>query len=241
MAAGHILRLLGATLLELGALRRRAVRDALAEVFVRGLRRAALAVVLISALLGLILFRYVLPMVPLLGSQPGELASMFLFAVQHLGDIVGGVLVIGQAGLLSTWELVQARDRRHFAAATATGIDPLAYFVMPRVWGVALLFVFVQMIFKVLTVVSGVYLVRWLDGRFFGPELGDVIARHGPAILAGYGMNTALGFALAAICAAPALEAPHRDALRAPPIARVFLQCLTLLFAAKLLHIALLL
>jgi hypothetical protein len=241
MAAGHILRLCGATILELGALRRQAVRDALAEVFVRGLRRAALAVAVIAALLGLILFRYVLPVIPLLGSQPSELAAMFLFAVQHLGDVVGGVLVIGQAGLLCTWELVQARDRRHFAAATATGIDPLAYFVMPRVWGVALLFVFVQMIFKVLTVLSGVYLVRWLDGRFFGPELGEVIARHGGTILAGYGFNTALGFLLATLCAAPALEPVRRDALREPPIARVFLQCLTLLFAAKLVHVALLL
>jgi ABC-type transporter Mla maintaining outer membrane lipid asymmetry permease subunit MlaE len=241
MAASHILRLVVATFGEAGALRRRAVRDALAEVFVRGLRRAALAVVLISALLGLILFRYVLPRVPLLGSEPGELALMFLFAVQHLGDVIGGMLVIGQAGLLCTWELVQARDRRHFAAAIATGIDPMAYFVMPRVWGVALLFVFVQMVFKVLTVLSGVYLVQWLDGRFFGPELGEVIARHGHAILAGYGINTVLGLVLAAICAAPALEAARRDPGREPPIARVFLQCLTLLFAAKLLHVALLL
>jgi ABC-type transporter Mla maintaining outer membrane lipid asymmetry permease subunit MlaE len=241
MAASHILRLVGATFVEVGALRRRAVRDALAEVFVQGLRRAAVAVVVIAALLGLILFRYVLPLIPLFGSQPTELATMFLFAVQHLGDVVGGMLVIGQAGLLCTWELVQARDRRHFAAAVATGIDPLVYFVMPRVWGVALLFVFVQMVFKVLTVLSGVYLVAWLDGRFFGPELGEVIARHGDTILAGYGLNTALGLALAAICAAPALEPTRRDALRAPPIARVFLQCLTLLFVAKLVHVALLL
>lgn len=237
----NILRLAGATFSRLGWLRRRAVRDALAEVFTAGLRRTLLALVAISVLLGLMLFRYVLPLVPWFGSQPDNLAAMFLFSVQHLGDVIAGALVVGQAGLLCTWELVQARDRHHFAAATATGLDPVACFVLPRVWGIAVLFVFVQMLFKVLTVVSAVFAVRLLDGRFYGPEIGDVLARHGGEILAGYAVNAVLAIAIAAMCAAPALEPTRPDALREPPISRVHLQCFALLFVVKLVQVAFLL
>lgn len=236
---GNILRLLGASLGDLGALRRRAVREALAVHFVAGLRRSWLATVVIATLLGVILFRYVLPLIPVIGENPAQRAMVFLFSVQHLGDLLAGVLVVGQAGLLCTWELVEARDRRHFAAATATGIDVLELFVLPRVWAGAVLFVFVQMVFKVVTVLAGTYAVRWLDGHFFGPEIGEVIAQHGGTILAGYGVNAVLGLLLAVIAAAPALDPARGTERREPPIARVFLLSLTLLFFCKLVQLAL--
>lgn len=238
---GNILRLLGAAFGDLGALRRRAVRDALVATFVAGLRRSWLATVVIASLLGVILFRYVLPLIPVIGEDPTQRAMVFLFSVQHLGDLLAGVLVVGQAGLLGTWALVEARDRRHFAAATATGIDALELFVLPRVWGGAALFIFVQMVFKVVTVLTGTYAVQWLDGDFFGPEIGEVIAQHGGTIMAGYGVNAVLGLLLAVIAAAPALDPVRGGARREPPIARVFLLSLTLLFLCKLVQLALVL
>src|SRR5690606_4692384 len=99
---GPVLRLIGASVGEIFALRRRAVRDVLAGVFVSGLRRSLLAVILTAVLLGVILFRYVLPLIPIVGSNPAQLAATFLFTVQHLGDVVAGLLVVGQAGLLCT-------------------------------------------------------------------------------------------------------------------------------------------
>ena len=216
------------------ALRRRAVRDALAAAFVSGLGRTAVSAGWVAAILGGTLLRFVLPLLPWFGARPEELARIFLFAVQHLGDVLAGVLVVGQAGLASTWELWRARERHRFTSVAAAGMDPLELLVLPRVWGLALVYLIGGMLFKVTAVVAAVWVNYAIDGRFLGPEIGGILEEGGRGILAGYALNAAVGAAVGVVCCAPVLGRMSA-AETVAPIGRVFRQALVLIFAAKLL------
>lgn len=215
----------------LGALRRRAVRDAVAAAFVTGLQRTLGSALAVAVLLGVILLREVLPLVPWFGRNPSDLSAMFLFAVQHLGDIVAGILVVGQAGLVVTWELEQVWAKHRDAGARAVGIDPVEYFVLPRVWALAALYVFTLLVFKVVAVTAGALVAWGLDGHFYGAEIGDVLVGRGPTVLLGYAVNIVLALLLAAVCCAPPVV---RTGAPAPALPTVFRRALVLIFAAKL-------
>jgi ABC-type transporter Mla maintaining outer membrane lipid asymmetry permease subunit MlaE len=223
-ALGATLELAARSAVGWGALRRRAVRNALAAAFAAGLGRTLATAAIVAVLLGVILLREVLPLVPWFGRRSDDLAGMLLFAVQHLGDVVAGILVAGQAGLMATHELGQVRAKQRDASVRAAGIDPVEYFVLPRVWALAVLYVFILLFFKVLAVASGAVAAWVLDGRWLGPEIGAVLLGRAPAIFAGYAVNSLLALLLASVCCAPPLELPG-----------VFRRSLILIFAAKLL------
>ena len=209
-----------------GVFRAQPARDALAIVFVKGLRRSLTATVLVAALLGLTLFQYVLPLIPWIGARPAEVARLFLFSIQHLGDVLAGVLVVGQAGLPITWELWRAR-------AAVPGRSPGPEETLPAIWGLAALYFVTVMLFKVTSVVAAAYLNYALDGRFLGGELGEIIEENGNAILAGYLLNAIVALLIGLICCAPGLS---RSASREnePPLGAVFRRALVMIFAAKL-------
>lgn len=224
--------------LRAASVRRRAVRDALAAAFVSGLGRTAGTSVIVASILGVTLLQFVLPLLPWFGARPEELARIFLFAVQHLGDVMAGVLVVGLAGLAATAELWRARERHRFTSVAAAGMDPLELFVLPRVWGLALVYLVTGMMFKVTAVVVAVYVNYAIDGRFLGAEIGAILEEGGRGILAGYVLNALVGCAVGAVCCAPALGRSGGGA-GTVPIGQVFRSALVLIFAAKLLFFVL--
>ncbi len=224
--------------LRAAAARRRAVRDALAAAFVSGSGRTAVSALWVSALVGVTLLQFVLPLLPWFGARPEELARIFLFAIQHLGDVMAGVLVVGQAGLAATLELWRARERYRFTSVAAAGMDPLELFVLPRVWGLALVYLVTGMMFKVTAVVVATYVNYAIDGRFLGAEIGAILEEGGRGILAGYVLNALVGCAVGAVCCAPVL-AGRVGGAEVAPIGRVFRDALVLIFAAKLLFFVL--
>lgn len=229
------LALLWQALIGLPAFRRRAVRDATAAHFVSGLRRSVASAVLVGSLVGIILFRYILPLIPWFGQHPPDLITIFIFAVQHLGDVLAGILVVGQAGLAATWELEHTRSRQRFVSVAAAGLDPVTYFFLPRIYALTVLYLFILFLFKVTAVLAAVYLTWFLEARFFGPEVGHLLVAEGPAILWGYGLNAMLGFAVAVACCAlpPATASQHAPAAAIPV---VFRRAVVLILLGKLLY-----
>ncbi len=228
------LALAASTIVRSPALRRRAVRDALAAAFVGGLGRTALTAVLVASILGVTLLQFVLPLLPWFGARPDELARIFLFAIQHLGDVLAGVLVVGQAGLPAMGELWRARERHRFTSVAAAGMDPLELFVLPRVWGLALVYLVTGMLFKATAVIVAAYVNFAIDGRFLGPEIGAILEEGGRGILGGYLLNALVGCAVGVVCCVPVVERGVAAQAMAP-IGRVFRRTLVLIFAAKLL------
>lgn len=194
--------------------------DAFVSVFTDGLWRTVAPTVAVATLLGVTLFQFVLPLLPAIGSRPDRLARVFLFAVQHLGDVLVGVLVVGQAGLPRAVELWRARQTAPEPRSAAASL-----------WGIAALYFTTLMLFKVTAVVVAAVTNYGIDGRFLGGELGEVIEENGAAILGGYALNALVALGIGALCSSPGRAARLGTA---PPVGPIFRHALEIVFAAKL-------
>ncbi|MDX2191956.1 MAG: ABC transporter permease [Gemmatimonadales bacterium] len=84
--------------------------------------------------------------------------------VRELGPLVTSIIVIGRSGTAIAAELATSNVLGETDAMEANGVDPLQYFVLPRVVGVALSVALLSLWFNFLCVVGGAAAASFFSG-----------------------------------------------------------------------------
>lgn len=142
------------------------------EVLRSGVRPVPI-VLFLSSLLGLAVIGQTVVFTTRLGAQDYLGTVMVMVVVRELGPMLAALVVLVRAGSESVIELGSARASHEIEAMEAIGIDPIHYWVVPRVLGMAL-GVFCLTVYAIVAAVLSGYLWAFLQnipilpGDYFG-------------------------------------------------------------------------
>jgi phospholipid/cholesterol/gamma-HCH transport system permease protein len=171
----------------------RVARDVTYPLIRRELSRSGLSLLpmflFMSTALGLVIIGQAVSWLNRVGANNYLGTIMVLVVVRELGPLLTALLVLSRSGTTNVIELGTARALGEVEALEALGIDPVHYFVMPRVIGMALGVFALTVYFIIGAVVSG-YLWAFLQ---------DVPLRPGDYFRQLAGALSGLDFAILAV------------------------------------------
>ncbi len=159
-------------------------------------------VTLTALLLGGVTLLQVLGQLSSLGAESYLSKLMARLVVRELGPLLVAILVVGRSGTAIAAEMASMKLSREVATLYATGVDPVAYLLVPRVLG-GVVSLFCLLVYFDVVVLLGGFLVAVLQiplsFRLYLDALGAAI---GPAELAGTAIKAvAFGAAIPLISA----------------------------------------
>jgi phospholipid/cholesterol/gamma-HCH transport system permease protein len=121
--------------------------------------------------------------------------------VRELGPLITAMVVLGRSGTAIAAEMGSNALLGELEALEASGVDPVALFVLPRVIGCALSVLLLTIYFDAVAFGSGILAARALAGVPMGDSLESLrLVLSVPDILLTIGKTLAFGAGIAMIC-----------------------------------------
>jgi len=188
--------------------RRMLLRVVTRQVLFTGVEAVPL-VALIAAVVGVLVIVQSAASLPDIGQSELMCELLVFFILKELGPILVAFVVAARSGAAIAAELATMTVRGEIDGLQGTGVDPLAYLVLPRVTGVAVAVASLTVVFNVVAFLGGFGFAAasratltfvGLTGTLFrAMEVGDILVSVVKSLL--------LGAAIAGICAKHGLSA----------------------------------
>lgn len=128
--------------------------------------------------------------------------------VRELGPLLTAILVIGRSGTAIAAELAACRVYGEIDALEAMGVNPLHYFVLPRVLGVSLSVAALTLLFDAVTLTSGLLAARVIQKISLDEYVGSLrLAMRSWDVVEVILKGAISGAGIAALCAFEGLRA----------------------------------
>jgi phospholipid/cholesterol/gamma-HCH transport system permease protein len=128
--------------------------------------------------------------------------------VRELGPLLTAILVVGRSGTAIAAELAACRVYGEIDALEAMGVNPLHYFVLPRIVGAAISVAALTVLFDAVTLTSGLLSARWIQQISLEQYVGSLKLAMRPSDIISVTLKGAIsGAGIAALCAFEGLRA----------------------------------
>ena len=128
--------------------------------------------------------------------------------VRELGPLLTAILVIGRSGTAIAAELAACRVYGEIDALEAMGVNPLHYFVLPRIVGAAISVAALTVLFDAVTLTSGLLAASLIQNISLQEYVGSLKLAMRPSDIIAVTLKGAIsGAGIAALCAFEGLRA----------------------------------
>lgn len=140
-----------------------------------------------------------------------------IVGVRELGPLLTAIVVIGRSGTAIAAELATSRVLGESEALEAMGVDPLHYFVLPRILGAAISVSVLTLLFNAVTVLTGLLGVWGLKQMAVGDYLSALRLALSPTdVIESMVKGAVAGAGIAGLCAYAGLQARRREPTEIP-------------------------
>ncbi len=137
-----------------------------------------------------------------LGSEYALGATVSLSIIDELGPVLAALMIVGQAGSAMAAELGIQRNSEQIDALETMGINPLGFFVGPRLIAALVIFPFHTAFFDLIGIIGGYITGVMLMGQepgVYWQSVHNGVQFHD--VSGGFVKSLAFGFVVTAICA----------------------------------------
>lgn len=167
-----------------------------------------------------------------LSEQLGQLLATII--VRELGPLFAAIIVVARSGTAIASEIATARVMGEVSALEALGVDPVQYFVIPRLAGVGISVALLAVYFDAIAIVGGLLATVWLanlspadylESLRLGMSMWDVALVVAKGVMCGVGT--------AAVCSWAGLRAARNPAAIPQSVTRGVVYAMVYVFAVS--------